>query len=463
MATVNTKARDKDPQFIAGGSPAAKISAHQSLRRSVMTCLLWENEFYEDGVSITTRIEKLVAESEPGFVASLAIECRDSMKLRHMPLQLCNILAKQGTLRADTLTHVIQRADELCEFLALYWKGEKQEKNQASSIDNQVKKGLAAAFLKFNEYQFSKYNRDNEVKLRDVMFLCHPKPQTPLQEATFKKIASDTLEVADTWEVALSGGKDKKETFERLINEKKLGYLALIRNLRNMQDSGVDDSIINAAIKLRHGADRVLPFRFVAAAKQAPKFESALNDSMLETLQTSTKLKGKTLIVVDVSGSMYNAKISSKSEMDRAYVACTLAAFLREVCEDPIIYATGGNDFTKVHQTELVPARHGMSLVDAIYGLQRKLGGGGIFLTPVCKWLADKEKNVHRMIVVTDEQDCAGNGENSPLKATPLGKKNYLVNVASAKNGIGYGKWLHIDGWSEGVVDYIFAHENSQE
>ena len=140
-------------------------------------------------------------------MAALAREARDKMQLRHAPLFLVRELARRkgaGPLVAETLEHVIQRADELGEFVALYWKEMKQP------LSAGVKRGLAQAFTKFDAYQLAKYNRESVVKLRDVLFLCHAKPKDDEQAAVWKKLVEGTLESPDTWEVALSAGKDKK-------------------------------------------------------------------------------------------------------------------------------------------------------------------------------------------------------------------------------------------------------------
>ncbi|MBZ4251993.1 hypothetical protein LAJ57_13915, partial [Streptococcus pneumoniae] len=63
-------------------------------------------------------------------------------------------------------------------------------------------------------------------------------------------------------------------------------------------------------------------------------------------------------------------------------------------------------------------------------------------------------KYADRVIVITDGQDT-GHGINAPANALLLGNKNYIINVASYKNGIGYGPWIEIDGFSESVVRYI--------
>jgi len=107
------------------GAPAKRIAVELQLRRSVLACLLWESQFYEDGVEIAGRIRELVPKVEPEKVAALAVEARTKMKLRHAPLMLVREMACHASHRklvAETLEQVIQRADELAEFVAIYWK-----------------------------------------------------------------------------------------------------------------------------------------------------------------------------------------------------------------------------------------------------------------------------------------------------------------------------------------------------
>ena len=127
---------------------ARHLSPELQLRRSVLACLLWESQFYEDGVEIAGRIAELVPKVAAEKVAALAVEAREQMKLRHAPLLLVREMARHASHRAlvaDTLARVIQRADELAEFVALYWK------DGRVPLSGQVKKGLAAAFPKFDE------------------------------------------------------------------------------------------------------------------------------------------------------------------------------------------------------------------------------------------------------------------------------------------------------------------------
>ena len=166
--------------------------------------MLWENEFYEEGVSIAGRIRELVPKVEAPKVAALAVEARTNMKLRHVPLLLVREMARHATHRslvAETLVSVIQRADELAEFVAIYWA------DGRAPLSAQVKKGLAAAFTRFDEYALAKYDRAGAVRLRDVLFLCHAKPVDAAQAALWKRLIAGELATPDTWEVALSTGE----------------------------------------------------------------------------------------------------------------------------------------------------------------------------------------------------------------------------------------------------------------
>lgn len=417
------------------GAPAKHINAEAKLRRSLMACMLWENTFYEDGVLIADRIASLVPSVKPGIVADMAIEARGKMKLRHAPLWIVREMAKHPEHKAfvaDTLSRIIQRADELAEFVALYWKDGKQP------LSKQVKKGLAEAFKKFDAYQLAKYNRDGVVKLRDVLFLCHAKPKNAEQEQIWKQLIDGTLTSPDTWEVSLSAGKDKKETWERLLTENKLGGLALLRNLRNMADSKVDEGLILGRLAEMR-TERILPFRFIAAAKYAPQWESHIEKAMLKCLEGREKLPGKTVLLVDVSGSMNN-QISSKSDLNRCDAANGLAILARELCEQVSIYSFSEN-------LVRIPDRHGFALSDAIVRSQRH---GGTYLGASVRHI-DNNETYDRLIVLTDEQSH---------DAVPNSKgRGYMINIASNENGVGYGAWMHIDGWSEAIIDYIVACE----
>ena len=418
------------------GAPAAAVTPEQALRRSVLACMLWEREFYEDGVSIADRIKALVPQVAAGRVAALAIEARTAMKLRHVPLLLVREMARHATHRAlvaETLAAVIQRADELAEFLAIYWSDGKVP------LSGQVKKGLAAAFTRFDEYALAKYDRANAIRLRDVLFLCHAKPVDSAQAALWKRLITGELATPDTWEVELSAGNtDKRTSWERLLSGNKLGALALLRNLRNMKAAGVDEGLVERALDTMK-TDRVLPFRFLAAARYAPQWEESLERAMFRALSGAARLPGRTVLLVDVSGSM-SAVLSRKSEMQRVDAAYGLAVLLREICEKVSIY-------TFSQDAVFVAPRRGFALRDAMEASQPH---GATYLGRALDTIREP---YDRIVVITDEQ-------SHDQVPAPRGK-GYMINVASNRNGVGYGAWSHIDGWSEAVVEYIRELESA--
>ena len=177
MAGVN-KSIKAAPIYTAEGGKARHISSMQELRRTVLACMLWEDGFYESGEDVSDRIVSIVQsmpkEKLPD-VAALAVEARSKQHLRHAPLLIVCVLASVGYPVADTIFEIVQRPDELSELLAIYWKDGKRP------IAKQIKKGLARAFAKFNEYSLAKFNQDREIKLRDVLFMVHAKPKDNAQ------------------------------------------------------------------------------------------------------------------------------------------------------------------------------------------------------------------------------------------------------------------------------------------
>jgi 60 kDa SS-A/Ro ribonucleoprotein len=435
MARLNVR-NTKPLEYTHEGAPASHMNVKQALRRSVMANMLWESEFYEDGVSIANRIENLAAQADSQFLADLAVEARSDMNLRHVPLLLLKSLIKKGygQLVSNAITNTIQRADELAELLAVYWKDGKQK------MSNPLRKGLAKAFLKFDEYQLAKYNRDGAIKLRDVLFLSHAKPDSPERDALFKRLINGTLKTPDTWEVELSGGKDKKEVFERLIRERKIGYLALLRNLRNMTEANVDRELIIEALETAPGRKRVLPFRYIAAARAAPSLEKHIDAALVKAIDELPVLPGRTAVLVDISGSM-DCRLSGKSDMRRVDAAAALASVINGDVRM----------FSFTDRAKEVPARRGMAGVEAIINSQAH---GGTVLGGAIKYVNDKDR-FDRLIVITDEQSHDRVGKADADKA-------YMINVGSYQNGVSYGNdWIHLDGFSESILRWIHAFEQA--
>ena len=275
--------------FTHEGACGKRLTPEMELKRALMNCLLWEDQFYEDGVAIADRIKALVPKVAPERTAQLAVAAREAMKLRHAPLLVVREMArseKHRPLVAETLERIIQRPDEMTELLAIYWADAlgPQQQRKRQPVSAQIKKGLARALTKFDAYQLAKYDRDGAVRIRDVLFLVHAKPRDAAQEKVWKQLVDGELPSPDTWEVSLSGGRDKRETFERLIAEKRLGGLALLRNLRLMQKAELLRQTIADAIEAMR-TDRILPYRFITAARYAPDFEGELESAMLKSVK----------------------------------------------------------------------------------------------------------------------------------------------------------------------------------
>jgi hypothetical protein len=440
MSTLNRLARalrltpEDAPVTTHEGARAKRIDALARLERSVMSCLLWEDEFYEDGKTIAQRIADLVKQVPADEVARVAAQAKGDMHLRHVPLLLARELMRtpEGRKQAAWLfSKVITRADDLCEFLAIYWKD-----NENEPLAKQVKKHLGNAFRRFDEYQLAKYNGGQKaVKLRDVIRITRPRPANPEQSELWRKLVKGELATPDTWEVELSRGGDKRASWERLLLEERLGGLAMLRNIRNMREAGVPDHLIRRGI-YRIESGRLLPINFITAARHNPQFEADLEQKFVECFARRTMLAGSTIILVDVSGSM-DDRLSARSELTRVDVACSLAMIGREMFSSLRVF-TFSNSLVEV------PGRRGFALRDAVTASQPHGStelGKAVRQLPACE----------RLIVITDEQSH----DNVPDRG------GYLINVASAKNGVGYGTWLHIDGWSDKVLDYIARYESS--
>ncbi len=428
MATLNRLARITTHE----GAPARRIDALAQLERSVMSCLLWEGEFYESGETIAKRIADLVKEVPAEDVARVAVQAKVDMRLRHVPLLLAREMLRTKEGRGafgGVAEKVFARPDDITEFLAIYWKRNKDE-----PLAKQAKRHVGGAFRRFDEYQLAKYNGGQKaVKLRDAIRITRPKPRDAEQAELWRKLVKGELATPDTWEVELSKGGDKLAAWTRLLAEQKLGGLAMLRNIRNMREAGVPDELIRAGIVRIH-AGKLLPINFISAARHNPQFEPELEAKFFECFAGKPKLAGDTVVLIDVSGSMSD-KLSGRSELSRMDVACSLAMIGREMFDHLRVF-TFSNDVVEV------PARKGFGLRDAITRSQPHGGtelGKAVRAMPKCD----------RLVVITDEQSHDSVPDRS----------GYMINVASAKNGVGYGQWLHIDGWSDKVLTYIARYE----
>lgn len=486
MSKVNQKASVAEAKKVY--VPGVKEEA----RRTLMTCLLWEDQFYESGVSISDRLRSYVKQLNENDCRELLKEAKVDNKLRHAPLFWAVQMAKEGKLKSDDVAMICDRVDLMADLLAIYFdenplSTEEKSKCYANgkrvhrdnrAVPKAITKGLQKAIEnpKFDEYAFAKYCLDDKaIKTRDVLRIAHVKPSTPERSALYKKVLDGTLSTPDTWEVAISAaGSDleaKRAAWTRLLTDKssngfnKLGVLALLRNLNGMEKANVDRAVIREAIK-NASVGRVLPFQIVTASRHAPEMADELNTKFLESTKNCDKLKGSTIILVDVSGSM-NGKLSAKSETRRVDVAAALGGIAREISDDVSVY-TFDTSLYRVSKD-----LRGLPLV-------RELSHtGGCTSVAECTERAVQDFRDHngqrypdRVIIVTDAQDnssyCTGWGTEydvARMIKLPKASRGYIVNVGAQKNAVDYtlnSGWTTVYGWSDNIIKYIAATEKER-
>jgi len=292
------------------GAIAWRMTPEWELYTTVVTTMGVEDKFYESGEDRVRRIADLVRKVKPEFVVQLAVYTREQMHLRSVPLLLLVELTQchhGDSLVSRAVCRTIQRADEITELLMCYqWR---TGKTDLSGLSCQLRKGLAEAFNKFDEYQFAKYDRkDRKVTLRDALILVHPKPKDDQQANIFRKIKSDTLETPVTWETELSAvgqhhfdseeEKDnaKREVWKKLVRSRRLGYMATLRNLRNMMKLGMDKETMQMVCDFIANPEAVrkskqLPFRFLSAFLELQKKNEDLSNQISYVGQKVEKMR----------------------------------------------------------------------------------------------------------------------------------------------------------------------------
>ncbi|HEY8899245.1 MAG TPA: TROVE domain-containing protein [Chthoniobacterales bacterium] len=303
---------------LAGGRAFIQ-STKEELVSILLTATLGDT-FYRSGDATVARVKELVAATaDKRFVAKAAIYARTKAGMRSVSHLVAAELAASVKGEPWTKTfceRVVHRPDDALEILACYLAAGDRP------IPNALKKGLGAALARFDEYQLANYRRESaEIKLVDAVNLLHPPHSEPL-----RKLVRGELAPAETWETKLTQAGARGETdgevaelkgaaWDELIASRKLGYFALLRNLRNILEQApqsvdaalamlVDDRLIAKSL--------VLPFRYLTAldavqASNLPRASQALaaiNDAVDKALANVPRFAGRTLIALDCSGSM---------------------------------------------------------------------------------------------------------------------------------------------------------------
>ena len=429
------------------------------LLHAVLTTFL-NDKYYESGQDRMARLQKLVRENDPHFVARLAVVARREFHLRSVSHLLLGELAKNvrgdGVVRA-AIVAATERPDDLTELAAYV----------GTPLPKQVKRGIRNALLKFDRYALAKYRGEGkDFSLVDLFNLTHPKVQLANKEQ--KKAWRDLingdlkLEVGDTWESTISatGGDEeaKTEAWEELVESGAIGYMALLRNLNNLIKSDVSPKTIKKAVAILTDEERVkkskqIPYRFYTAYKNVSGnrlLTDAISEAMDIAVDNAPKLAGKTLIAVDVSGSM------SGDPLDKAGImAATLMKANKEA--DVTLIDTKKHDFNVSSRLPVV------ELVDKM----RRFGGGGTQMGLVF----DTEVAYDRIIILSDNESWNEHTYGSSVQSEFLKykKRTGADPIVFAIDIQGYGtkdvtgkNVFHLAGFSDRLLDFIKMVEKGE-
>lgn len=477
------------------GAKAFVLTPELELYTAVATAALTGN-FYENADAGLERIREMIAKNHAQFVAKLAVYAREQMYLRSVPIVLTVELAKlhrgDGLVSALTL-RILQRADEMTELLAYYAiANERNGVKQLNRLSKQLQRGLAEAFNRFDEYQFAKYNRATAVRLKDALFLVHPKAKDEAQQALFDRIAKDELRLPYTWEVELSVlGQQKygsielkkqaiKVEWEELIISNRVGYMALLRNLRNILEAEVSNEALNKVCNYLSNANAVaksrqLPFRFLSAYRELKELKNgnvsrvldALEDAVMHTAGNIAGYDENTNVVIaaDVSASM-QTPVRAKSKVQRFDIGLMLAMLLQSRCAN-VMTGMFGNTWKIVNMPK-------KNILGNVMEFHRREGEVGYATNGylVLEDMLERRQVVDKVMVFTDSQLWNSSGRSQladvwkQYKAFAPNAKMYLFDLAGYGNtplNVMKDDVYLIAGWSDKIFDVLRAIENGSD
>ncbi|MBN0044077.1 TROVE domain-containing protein [Streptomyces actuosus] len=440
-----------------------------------------QQTFYESGAARDGRFEELVRElavSDPFWTAGLLGWLRGEGNIRtaavvgaaeYVKARL-DAGAVDGPANRQVVAGVLQRPDEPGELLA-YWTS-----TYGRAVPKPVKRGIADAVRRlYTGRALLKYDTASRgYRFGDILNLVHaaPDPDKPWQGELFRYAldrrhrpesavppesdrlltahrALMALPVAErravvtspggaerlaaagmTWE-ALAGwlqGPMDKAAWEAVIPS--MGTMALVRNLRNFDEAGVSDEVAaQVAARISDPAEvarsRQFPFRCLAAHQHAPSLRWAypLEQALRHSLANVPALAGRTLVLVDRSGSMFRSRLSDRSQLDRADAAAVFgtAVALRAQHADLVEFGTSSN---------AVPFRKGESAL-RVLGRFGDLGG-----TDTTEAVRRHYRRHDRVLIVTDEQ-YAPHRHGDPTEQVPAHVPVYTWNLAGHRAGHG--------------------------
>lgn len=463
------------------GQRAYKLSDKGTLLQLASTCLMNEPKFYGKPEEIELQIKSLaekIIQKDPEFILKLALYLRKEMYLRSVPMYLLSIAAHEDNgkefVRGYT-PKIISRADEICESVGCYLN------SYGKPIPNSLKKGVNDSFAQFDEYQFAKYFRKaNHPNFIDVARLTHPKEPKEL----LAKIMAEDLKTPYTWEVQLSEKDDRSKTekWTELVYSGKMGYMATLRNLRNILDNVSDrKTIIKVCDHLKDEnavkRSKQFPFRFFSAyqmIKENPNpyakyVIGALDRALALSFSNIPRMDGITFITSDVSGSMSWSRVS-KNSMIRPYDIGILLSVGASKFTDGCIMGVFGSEFATISSWT---SKSVLGAIGALQDLGNKVGHATNGHKPI-DFLIRKKQKVDRVLMFSDMQLWNTGYSNASLK-TSWDRYRREVNrnaMIYMFNLNAYGtvqlpandrSVVNISGWSDKVFDFIRTYETDPE
>lgn len=452
------------------GHTAYGMADRAKLVTQVLTSFFNEKKFYGDNSAEMQDVIQRVIKKDPQFVSNLAVFARREFNMRSVSHILTAYLAHETNGKPfvrETIAGVSLRGDDVTEIMSCYLS------LFGKPVPNSLKKGINDVLAGFDEYTLAKYKGDGKaVKMRDLICLCRPRPANEEQAALWKRCLEGTLAVPETWETRLSKYGNNKQTWENLINSGKVGYMAYLRNLRNIiaaQPRNIDKVYQKLADPIAVKKSRQLPFRFLSTYKSlagvgGSKVYGVLEDAVLASVNNLPRLPGTTVIAVDTSGSM-GSTISAKSDIRCCEVGMMLGVIANAICENSIFYTFD----TDIKEKQLSP-RNGI-LYCAM--TEASAGGGTRMDLPFIQMIRNNV-SADRIIIISDNQVNSAGWWYCRDTVQVLADKyrqrtgNDIWVHAIDLQGYGtqqfYGKKTNIiSGWSEKVLDFILLAESGED
>lgn len=476
----------------------------EALTRMSLSCFYNETKYYGNNTNEILSLFRKVASADPEYAMKLTVYLRKEFFLRSIPAVFATELAqivKENPRMKDVIYNVVERVDDITNILAYHntkfatakevIEGSAVKTKHIKKLPNQIKKGLRMAFGKFTPYQLYKYKGERNVfKLADAIKLIKPIPKNDELSECFKKIIEGKTEIIDTWETKVSMNGNNAGVWEELIDNHSLGYMAALRNMRNIINAKVSEEHFTKYLSLITNVNAIkkskqYPFRFYSAYKEVGNLTNskykgmaldALSTALEISIQNLKKLPGKTLIAIDVSASM-TSRISEKSSLTAAEVAVLYGVMAGRICDDADVITFD----TEVKEVFVTKNDSIITNVERIYA-----HGGGTNVALPFEYAVKNNKSYDRIIMLTDNQSNQLNNtrpyrsywssDDSDSKLSPQGalldyfktvNKNTKVHsvdltgyraVALEHQNVNY-----IGGYSDKLLEFILLSEESNE